>query len=119
MTVSIPLVRQATHRELIGTASTCMLQVNEVLHGPYPKKTFNLVLSGHPTIKTMSWSLLRTVSQFAATVGQGCIRCSFTGSKKFWVHRCKCYKQNQNVAMILIMEINESSAKRDALLQNK
>lgn len=52
MTVSIPLVKQAAHRELIGTASTCMLQVNEVLHGPYPKKTFNLVLSGHPTIKT-------------------------------------------------------------------
>lgn len=52
MTVSIPLVKQANHCEQIRMVNTCMLQVNGVLHRPYPKNPFNLVLSGHATVKT-------------------------------------------------------------------
>lgn len=123
MIVSIPLVKQASHCEQIIMVSTCVLQVNGVLQSWRTGSVLRTHLIWFSQdillLKLMSWSLLRTVSQFAATVGPGCIRCSFTGSKKFEVHRCKCYKQNQNIAMFLIMEINESSARRDVLLQNK
>lgn len=111
---------EAMNYRQIGMVNTCLLQMNKVLHGTYSRNKLKLVFSGHLTNKANELEYLQeSIFQFSATVWQGCINYSLTGSKKFQVNRCKCYKWNQNFVMILIMKINDGSAKRDVPLQNK